>query len=159
MLAECQGGWGCLGLSSPAGKRGWGREALTSGFSRGLDLRHPLPAEGPVTRRPWLTPAYRGWGVERVSRTGDRAGTGLSTPACSASPSFHASSEAPQPTIPHASRLPLHVSPQSTPAGCGLRRSAVPWTVRTPNAEGPWRVSGPTSSCTQGTRRKGVPLT
>lgn len=58
---------------------------------------HPLPAEGPVTRQPWLTPAYRGWGVERVSRTGDRAGTGLSTPACSAS-LIHTSSEAPQPT-------------------------------------------------------------
>lgn len=61
-----------------------------------------LPAEGPVTRRPWLTPAYQGWGVERVSQTGDRAGTGLSTLLRSAS-LIHTSSEALSHSAPAAS--------------------------------------------------------
>lgn len=90
--------WACPVRQGNGGRDG-GSEMLTSEIRSGVDPRHPLPAEGPVTRRLWLTPAYQGLGVERVSGTGDRAGTGLSSPACSAS-LIHTSSEAPQPTYP-----------------------------------------------------------
>lgn len=69
-----------------------------------------LPAEGPVTRRPWLTPAYQGWGVERVSQTGDRAGTGLSTQPCSAS-LIHTSSEVLSHSAPAASTCATATTP------------------------------------------------
>lgn len=105
---------------SLAGKWGWGRKTLTSELRSGVDPRHPLPAEGPVTRRPWLTPAYQGWGVERVLGTGDRAGTGLSTPACSAS-LIHTSSEAPQPTYPLQPPASLSLPQAGSPCRHGLR--------------------------------------
>ena len=89
---------GLPGLSSPPGRRGGGGGRCHPGSA--VDgPPYPLPAEGPVTWRPWLTPAYRRPGVERVSRTGDSAGTELSAPACSAS-LIRTSSEAPQPVHP-----------------------------------------------------------
>lgn len=108
-----------------------GRKMLTSEFRSGVDPHRPLPAEGPVTRRPWLTPAYQGWGVERVLRTGDRTGTGLSAPACPPS-LIHTSSEAPQPTYP-----PRPPARHTSPAACLSLRSVLPWTIRVPHMEGP----------------------
>ena len=106
-----------LGLSILAGKWGWERKMLTSEFRSGVDPCHPLPAEGPVTRQPCLTPAYQGRGVERVLQTGDRARTGLSALARSAS-LIHTSSEAPQPTYPL--RPPACPSLPPLQAACGL---------------------------------------
>ena len=73
-----------------------------------------LPAEGPVTRRPWLTPAYQGWGVERVSGTGDRVGTGLSTPALLCLPHSHLL-RGPQPLCPCGLHLHHHASSANQP--------------------------------------------
>lgn len=109
---------------------GGGRTMPTPEFWSAVAPCHPRPAEGPVTRRPQLTPGYQGWGVERVPGTGDRAGTGLSALACPAS-LIHTSSEAPQPTYalrpprpatrPEASHPPRSGTPpgEAAPGGWG----------------------------------------
>lgn len=139
-----RGGRGCPGLSSPPGTRGGGGSRCRPGSA--VDGHpHPLPAEGPVTWQPWLTPAYRRPGVERVSGTGDSAGTELSAPACSAS-LIRTSSEAPQPVHPWGLQAAPTRLPPSPLCRLPLRSRALPWTVRTLAAERPWRVSGPRST-------------
>lgn len=102
---------------------------LTSDFRSGVDPRPALPAEGPVTRRPWLTPAYRGWGVERVSGTGDRAGPRLSTPARPAPP-FTPPQRPLSPLLPRSFQPPRARLPRASPAGRLSRRSPRPWAVK-----------------------------
>lgn len=129
------------GPAQPGREMGVGRKTLTSGPAVAW-TPPPLPTEGPVTRRPWLTPAYQGWGVERVSRTGDRAGTGLSTPACSAS-LIRTSSEAPRPTCtPRAPGCHSLAPPPSTPPLQATSHEGVLCRGQH-NREGTWRHLAP----------------
>lgn len=101
-----------LGLPSPIGKQERGEEDAEVEWTPAITL----PAEGPVTRQPWLTPAYQGWGVERVSWTGDKARTGLSTPTLLCLPHSHLL-RGPQPLGPHSLHLHHCASSANHPYG------------------------------------------